>query len=1416
MRKLVFTLAAMLAGCTNLLAADVIVKMNATSPTMTFVDKATGEAIPTGEAESQTYTFDAPEGVYVLTAYAKDGTTVNGTIELSVGGVPSDSTQQFAVLTNTVYATNRNEDKTNWEADKDYTVSVDVSTREGERMVVTLGNSVTAGRKTFLALNGNSYYASLIPSEAHQAEGYMTSDRSGTLTGGITVSGAIPLGGDYVVTLPADAEVFIGKKFSHFTNFTKVEPSNTVVEGSVKKVHYRLADNQVYNFRTWKAGGLTQGGYFTMDIDGGENSYLKFSDSSYEAFGPKTIKHDVNWNGGYETGNILVNINERGHLQLQVGETYSALPMRSWQLTDTQTNNYFLEPDFHYTVIDLEGNPSTGVIEIDNADPTTEPWSAIRAVGKGTAIVLVTYDAIALNYYKYNAKADSLTKTNYMGGEYWGAIWPENTAAYVVSVGDGATAMQPNMLINEAYNEGALKTAGNYVDAEHDVFYYLDTEEGATYTFTPTGVDYVEIAYPTIGEQMATYHGFGSEGVSKNEDGSYTLLLKEGRQIVRLTDAQGNSIYQVLTAKPCHREITNVSREGSSIFQPGDQVKIQYSGLHHPANKLAGIYNMSAYVTYNNIPNGSSLILGAGQYTFGSVPSAQAVTIDIPADYDTSAADTLVMDEGVIQVNGFGDPIGAHRNIDKNMGRSPNFTAIAHKTYFGQLPDVRIPISEIKRFVLNLQADVDSIDYTITMDGDTLQPNAEGIYTPTYGNYIIKASKPGYRCFRGKLTIADGAEGEQTCIIEMVKAGENGWDGTTLAEPELKDDVYQITSGAELAWFAAKVNGGDYSISGKLMNDIDLCAYDWTPIGGSKSKTAYQGTFEGDGHTIEGLYIRNEETYQALFGYIMNSHISGITVTGEVSAKQYVAGVVAYMGTKTSMDRCANEADITGTSTYVGGVTGSVSQATSTLTNSYNLGDIKGTTNCAGVAGYNHKSAVIENIFSLGVVIGNKVAACIGGTTAKDNALNIFATYEYDIIDGQSTMTSDQMASGEVAYLLGETFGQLIGTDTHPVLDGERVFKVVYTTSHSETPDSLYTNGILPQLDGMGDYHCVWKTSPEGVELTEVNADSVLFVEFSEIMVEAISLSLTEAALIEGDTLTLSAAATPDNATDGGIVWSSSDVSVATVDSMGKVIAVAPGSAAITAAAKDGSGASASCEVTVSPACYAITYLVDGEVFKTDSIARGASISVPEAPVKEGYIFSGWSEVPETMPAGDITVNGSFKANKYLVTFKIGEEVISADSLEYNTAVTVPEAPAKEGYTFSGWGEVADVVPAHDLAYEGSYTVNSYQLIYVVDGETIETVSVEYGTAIMLKDAPIKEGYIFSGWGEVPETMPAMDIVVTGHFEADGIGALSADRLVDVYTLQGVMVKLQISVAELRHALPKGVYIVNGKRIAIK
>ena len=100
---------------------------------------------------------------------------------------------------------------------------------------------------------------------------------------------------------------------------------------------------------------------------------------------------------------------------------------------------------------------------------------------------------------------------------------------------------------------------------------------------------------------------------------------------------------------------------------------------------------MSAYITYNGVPTGTELILGSNQYAFGGTPKAQCVTTTIPDTWEPGTPFTL--DDGVIQVTGFGDPIGNHRFIDKVAGRSPNFTAIAHKTYFGSIPDVRIEIS---------------------------------------------------------------------------------------------------------------------------------------------------------------------------------------------------------------------------------------------------------------------------------------------------------------------------------------------------------------------------------------------------------------------------------------------------------------------------------------------------------------------------------------------------------------------------------------------------------------------------------------------------------------------------------------------------------------------------------------------------
>ena len=264
-------------------------------------------------------------------------------------------------------------------------------------------------------------------------------------------------------------------------------------------------------------------------------------------------------------------------------------------------------------------------------------------------------------------------------------------------------------------------------------------------------------------------------------------------------------------------------------------------------------------------------------------------------------------------------------------------------------------------------------------------------------------------------------------------------------------------------------------------------------------------------------------------------------------------------------------------------------------------------------------------------------------------------------------------------------------------------------------------------------------------------------------MVNQIELNQTSTTLIEGETMILTATVTPDDADDTSVTWNSSDEAVATVDAQGKVTAVASGFAIITATANDGSGVCASCDVTVL-GIFSITYLLDGEVYYYDELVQGTKIVLPKEPVKEGYTFSGWSEVPETMPGEDVIVEGTFAINKYLVTFRIGDEVIAADSLEYGAVIVVPDAPAKEGYTFSGWGEVPETMPAEDVIVEGTFAINKYLVTFRIGGEVVAADSLEYGAVIVVPDAPAKEGYTFNGWGEVPETMPAEDVIVEGTY----------------------------------------------------
>lgn len=84
-----------------------------------------------------------------------------------------------------------------------------------------------------------------------------------------------------------------------------------------------------------------------------------------------------------------------------------------------------------------------------------------------------------------------------------------------------------------------------------------------------------------------------------------------------------------------------------------------------------------------------------------------------------------------------------------------------------------------------------------------------------------------------------------------------------------------------------------------------------------------------------------------------------------------------------------------------------------------------------------------------------------------------------------------------------------------------------------------------------------------------------------------------------------------------------------------------------------------------------------------------------------------------------------------------------------------------------------------------------HTLTYIVDGEVYKQYQVEEGETISPEAVPTKEGYTFGGWSEIPEKMPAKDVVVTGTFTMDTTGienVYSDDGNEEYYTINGVRI----------------------------
>ncbi|MBQ4324241.1 MAG: InlB B-repeat-containing protein, partial [Clostridia bacterium] len=179
---------------------------------------------------------------------------------------------------------------------------------------------------------------------------------------------------------------------------------------------------------------------------------------------------------------------------------------------------------------------------------------------------------------------------------------------------------------------------------------------------------------------------------------------------------------------------------------------------------------------------------------------------------------------------------------------------------------------------------------------------------------------------------------------------------------------------------------------------------------------------------------------------------------------------------------------------------------------------------------------------------------------------------------------------------------------------------------------------------------------------------------------------------------------------------------------------------------------------------FKVTFLLENELLWEGAVPVGARIPLPEVPEREGFEFEGWQNFTEYMPPYSFTAHGSYTRKKYTVTFLYGAEVLEEKEYAYGTRILPPQPPVTEGGAFVGWQGLPKTMPARDITVSAHYEGATYRLSYVVEGELLGQTEVELGSKITPMEAPVREGYVFSGWKDLPTYMPDHEVIVLGEY----------------------------------------------------
>ena len=355
-----------------------------------------------------------------------------------------------------------------------------------------------------------------------------------------------------------------------------------------------------------------------------------------------------------------------------------------------------------------------------------------------------------------------------------------------------------------------------------------------------------------------------------------------------------------------------------------------------------------------------------------------------------------------------------------------------------------------------------------------------------------------------------------------------GTFNTAITGSGTETDPYQISTAAQLKLFRDIVNGtgGQTQNAGacaKLMNDIVLNdgtfdesgnysssliganPEEWTPIAYSGPFTEnttlyYTGTFDGQGHTIKGLYVSagsgsniEDQVCLGLFSTAKKAVIRNVTVTGYVFGfAGNLGGIVGYLSDGT-IENCANYCTVKSTlavtegPSYVGGIAGAMDKG-SVIRDCYNTGtitvvDYREWNMTGGVVGYSDDSAV-SNCYNAGKVAGswNYNGEIVGGSNAGDENGNPSTVSNCYYLDGTGWNAVGN-GKGSITNTESKTAAQFANGTVLALLINDRT-----DNDHPWNSQCQYlaaAGKTLPVFKGQGDAHTHNAVNPNNWESNE-------------------------------------------------------------------------------------------------------------------------------------------------------------------------------------------------------------------------------------------------------------------------------------------------------------------------------------------